>query len=72
MVQLDLIFARSCYFWRIFHLSLTLQTGSWHFHPLCLSVVVPFVFFISSSFMVSIESQVLVLQLVSPPAQPYV
>ncbi len=35
-VQLDLDFTGSCYFWCVFHLSLTLQTGSRHStHRIC-------------------------------------
>ncbi len=67
-VQLDLLFAGSCCFWHVHHLSLTSPGWQPDFSlPLHPSVEVPF-FSISSSFSVSIECQELVPQLVFLPA----
>ncbi len=68
MVHLDPLFTGSCCFWRVHHLSLTSPDRQLDFSfPSCPSVEVP-VFFLSSSFSVSIERQELVHQLVFLPA----
>ena len=46
MVQFDLLFTGSCFFWRVSHLLLTSHTGSLQLHPSHSSVEVSVVFFI--------------------------